>query len=260
VSLYLRFTQRNGRTILAERRVLYPYAITAPINRAGVAELTLQSISGGLYGGEHVAQHIHLRPGAAARLVQPAATTVRRRAATGPARQTISLKAEENTTLVYATRPLIMLPDAALEQNWEITTSPGARIMFWDGFASHNPKGEKPEWSLTSRVSVRGPDGKLLATERMAVDGTTLANELQGMAGRFSAFGKIWCLGFTPGQTMPDISSQASFGQTLLPNNVGFAIALAAADGGALCAALQEILGKAEHPNTSWVLKPPGAA
>ncbi len=74
-----------GRTRLAERRASYPYSITAPIAPPdGTAQLTLQSISGGLYGGENVSQHIRLRDGASARLMQPAATTVRRRAEAGP--------------------------------------------------------------------------------------------------------------------------------------------------------------------------------
>lgn len=236
-----------GRTRLVERRAAYPYSVTAPVNRAGTVELTLQSISGGLYAGESLAQHINLREGAAARLVQPAATTVRRGGADAPARQNIRLEAGENAQLVYASRPLIMLPGAALAQNWEIILSPGARVMFWDGFVSHSPKGEAPDWSLTSRVNVRGIDGKLLAAERMQVQGATLGNGFQGMAGTFSAFGKFWCLGQSPITSAPRFENLHA-SHTALPNNSGCVIALSARDGGALCAAMEQILSLLDSP------------
>ena len=236
-----------GRTILAERRTSYPYSITAPIAQAdGMAQLTLQSISGGLYGGETVSQRIKLRDGACARLVQPAATTVRRRAEAGPARQSITLEAGQDARLIYATRPLIMLPGAALRQEWEIILAPGARVMFWDGFVSHSPKGEAPDWTLTSRVTARTREGKLLAAERMAVRGIELGTGFQGASGSFSAFGKFWCLGDSPEttlfQTLPCRLATIRTGVTALPGGAGFTIALAAPDGGALSAAMEEIL------------------
>ncbi|MDE1897331.1 MAG: urease accessory protein UreD, partial [Rhodospirillales bacterium] len=117
MSLYLRFTQRHGRTILAERRVLYPYAITAPINRVGVAELTLQSVSGGIYGGETLNQRIEVSKNATAKLIQPAATTVRRNKAS----QNIQITTGENASLLYLTRPLIMFSGSAFRQSWSIT-------------------------------------------------------------------------------------------------------------------------------------------
>ena len=241
-----------GRTMLAERRASYPYGITAPIARPdGAAQLTLQSISGGLYGGERVSQHIRLREGASARLIQPAATTVRRKAEAGPARQSIRLEAGAGARLIYATRPLIMLPGAALIQSWEIILSPGARIMFWDGFLSHSPTGEMPDWSLTSRVTARTPEGKLLAAERMAVEGASLGQGFQGMQGGFSAFGKFWCFGGTAPLGEFDCGTAAiRTGHTALPGEAGFTIALAAPDGGTLTAAMEQILARLEETSS----------
>ena len=223
-----------GRTLLVERRAAYPYSVTAPIMQpGGIAQLTLQSISGGLYGGEHLSQHIHVRAGASARLLQPAATTVRR-TATGHSRQSINLNVGENAFLVYAARPLIMLPGAALAQDWNITIAPGARVMFCDGFVSHSPRGEAPSWFLASRVTIRGANGALLASERMAIN---------GLEGGFTAFGKFWSLGHGASGTPPILPELQNIrgGITTLPNQQGFVIALAAPNGGALCAAMEQI-------------------
>ncbi len=245
----------RGRTILAERRASYPYSITAPIIQAdGTARLTLQSISGGLYGGETLSQHVRLGAGASARLVQPAATTVRRRAQAGPARQSIRLEAGAGARLIYATRPLIMLPGSALRQDWEISLAPGALVVLWDGFVSHSPKGEAPDWSLTSRLTARTAEGKLLAAERMAVDGVSLGNGFQGMAGSFSAFGKFWGLGLAaglaPAERLLRGLDNIRTGITTLPGSAGFTIALAAQDGGALSAAMEKILARLEEPSS----------
>lgn len=242
-----------GRTILTERRAGYPYSVTAPIRQpGGMAQLTLQSISGGLYGGERLAQHITLRQGAHARLIQPAATTVRCSAKASPAaRQSIILEAEGGARLVYASRPLIMLPGAALHQDWDILLSPGARVMFWDGFVSHSPNGEVPDWSLTSRMSARTREGKLLAAERMVVKGASLGAGFQGATQTFGAFGKFWCLGAPPGQIehrlLPQGLETAATGITSLPAGAGFTIALAAETGGALSSAMERILAWLEE-------------
>lgn len=224
--LALRFTQRNGRTILAERRVLYPYAITAPINRAGMAELTLQSISGGIYGGETLSQRIEVSENASVKLIQPAATTVRRNNAC----QNIQLTAGENATLFYLTRPLIMFPGSALRQSWSITIGPGARIVLFDGFLSRTPE---TEWHLTTRLTVHAPTGKLLTAERMELNGAAQKS--------FTAFGKFWCFGHPMPPCLP-AQPETATGITALPNNAGFTIALAAQTGGALCAAVAQIV------------------
>lgn len=227
--LTLRFTQRNGRTILAERRVLYPYAITAPINRAGMAELTLQSVSGGIYGGETLCQSIDVSENASAKLIQPAATSIRRKH-TEAAIQNIALRAEQNANLVYLTRPLIMFPGAALTQSWAIILAPGARIILFDGFLPRLPQSD---WQLSTRLSVHTTAGKLLAAERMEVNGATLKNP--------AAFGKFWCLGQPMPPRLP-AQPETETGLTALPNNAGFTIAIAAPSGGALCAAMAQIL------------------
>ncbi|MBU6418972.1 MAG: urease accessory protein UreD [Proteobacteria bacterium] len=237
----------GGRTVLAERKAGYPFSVTTPISRKdGAAQLTLQSISGGLYGGECITQHIHVRPGASARLIQPTATTVRR-ADTTPARQSIRLEAGENAALVYAARPLIMLPGAALAQDWEIILAQGARLMFWDAFVSHSPNGETPAWSLTSRVNLRAANGSLLAAERIAVKGAELGEGFQGVVGDFSAFGKFWRLGPGPVENPVRSLENIQNGFTRLPGEAGCVIALAARDGGALCAAMETILNRFEE-------------
>lgn len=236
-----------GQTILAQRRISYPYAITAPLRGPeGEARLILQSISGGLYGGETLSQILNLSENAQARLTQPAATTVRRRvnAASPAAHQIISLQAAPRASLIYATRPLIFLPGAALVQEWDISLSPDARILFFDGFLGHNPNGNAQIWSFNSRIIVRGESGKPRAIEKMQIN----SGQIDRMA--YRAFGKFWCLGDWPlpaPAALPEFPAVSS-GISALPGQAGFTIALAAQTGGALCAAMDSCLSFLENP------------
>ncbi len=225
-------TSSAERTILKERRAGYPYSVTAPINRAGTAELTLQSISGGLYGGETLSQRIEMSCHARAKLIQPTATTVRRANNIDPAHQTIALQAGPHSNLAYLARPLIMMPGAKLVQNWWITLYPQACITLFDGFLSHSPGDARPDWHFTSRLTACNALGRLLAAERINIRGTALKH--------FTAFGKFWCFGRSPPAALPRLP-KAQIGASALPGNAGFTIALAALDGGTLCEAMEQI-------------------
>ncbi|GAB0116715.1 urease accessory protein UreD [Acidisoma sp. 7E03] len=238
-----------GRTQLTRRHIAYPYHAAAPVSdAAGVACLVLQSVSGGLYGGERLTQRIGVEAGARAALVQPAATVVRRMAEGQEARQAIHLAVARGASFAYLARPLVFLPGAALTQEITVTWAPGARLLLRDGFLAHAPGERGRDWRFTSRLTIRAPDGRLLSAERMAVDRATLEAGRPGAAGGAGAFGKLWLLG-TP-QTeaeaigrriMADWPAEGAVyaAASALPGGCGVGIAIAAADGGALDAALE---------------------
>ncbi|WP_051622245.1 urease accessory protein UreD [Acidocella facilis] len=228
--LRLRFAPgADGRTRLTQRLATYPYAITAPHARTGaLARLTLQSISGGIHGGETLAQHITLAPGARAHLLQPAATAVRRQGDAAPARQSIRLEIGADASLIYETRPLIMLPGAALIQAWDITLAQGAKLLLADGFLTHNPQGGAADWQLTTSLRARSAEGRLLAAEHMAPRASPLA------------CAKLWGFGID----LSGLKLPPGAGRSTLAHGAGHVIALAGAPAGPLCAALEVLVGQ----------------
>ncbi|WP_298214136.1 urease accessory protein UreD [Acidocella sp.] len=230
-----------GRSLLTRRRAGYPFGLAAPLRGPrGGAVVMLQSISGGLYGGERLGQRLVLAEGADVRLIQPAATPVRRQGEAAAARQSITLETGAGARLIYATRPLILLPGAALIQDWEVVLAPGARLLFWEGFAAHAPGKAAAAWRLAGRVSIRAPGGRLLAAERMTARSGDAACA-------YGAFGKIWCLGGGPPREPPPVPSAGIYcGVSALPGGAGYVIALAAREGGRLADALESLAGWAE--------------
>lgn len=237
-----------GRTQLIRRHVAYPYHTAATVpDAAGVARLILQSVSGGLYGGERLVQRIRAEAGARAALVQPAATVVRRMAEGVEARQDIHLAVAAGARLAYLARPLVFLPGAALTQEITVSLAPGARLLLRDGFLAHQPGVRGRDWRFTSRVNVRSPEGRLLAAERISLDRTLLEGGRPGAAGGASAFGKLWLLGTstTEAETIArrimaewPADGAVYAAASSLPGGCGLAVTLAARDGGALDAAL----------------------
>lgn len=243
--LDLAFTPGSaGRTQLTRRHIAYPYHAAAPVpDAAGVSCLVLQSVSGGLYGGERLGQRIRVEPGARAAIVQPAATVVRRMAEGTVARQTISLTVEAGAQLAYLARPLILFPGSSLEQEIVVTIAPGGRLLLRDGFLDHQPGARGRDWRFASRVNLRAPDGRLLAAERTALGRAILDAGRPGVAGAHRAFGKLWLLGVTAEERAvlpPRIQAEwppegaVYAAASALPGECGLVIALAAADGGAL--------------------------
>ena len=240
-----------GRTQLARRHIAYPYHAAAPVpDAAGVSRLVLQSVSGGLYGGERLVQRIRVEGGARAAILQPAATVVRRMAEDIVARQTIRLTVAAGAQLAYLTRPLILFPGSALEQDIGVIIAPGGRLLLRDGFLDHQPGARGRDWRFASRVTVRSPDGRLLAAERMTLGRAILDAGRPGVAGAYRAFGKLWLLGATEEERAalpPRIQAEwppegaVYAAACALPGESGLVIALAAADGGALDAGMDRV-------------------
>lgn len=240
-----------GRTQLIRRHIAYPYHAAAPVpDTAGVSRLVLQSVSGGLYGGERLSQNIRVKSGARVALVQPAATVVRRMAEGDVARQMIRLTVEADGQLAYLARPLILFPGSALEQDIAVTLAPGGRLLLRDGFLDHQPGSRGRDWRFVSRVSLRAPDGRLLAAERLTLGRAVLDAERPGVTAAHRAFGKLWLLGATeaereilPARIQAEWPPESAVyaAASLLPGACGLVIAFAAVDGGALDAAIDRM-------------------
>jgi urease accessory protein len=240
-----------GRTQLVRRHIAYPYHAAAPVpDAAGVSRLVLQSVSGGLYGGERLLQRIRVESGARAAILQPAATVVRRMAEGHVARQEIRLTVEAGGQFAYLARPLILFPGSSLEQDIAVTIAPGGRLLLRDGFLDHQPGDPGRDWRLASRIAVRSPEGRLLAAERMSLGRAVLDAGRPGVTAGHRAFGKLWLLGATaderaalPASILAEWPPESAVyaAASVLPGDCGLVIALGAVHGGALDAAMDRM-------------------
>jgi urease accessory protein len=160
--LDLSFERRSGQTVLAQRCVTYPFFVTAPLRGRGrVAEIILQSVSGGLFGDEKVAQRIALGERAAAVIRMPSATIVHDRRGKEPPSFTVSLRVGDGANLHYLPRPVILLPGSALVQSIDLSIGRGSTTLIQDGVLMHDPVTITPApRALDSRISVRHAHGR----------------------------------------------------------------------------------------------------
>ncbi len=183
-----------GISRLVRRRVRYPYTFLKPFwfgdRPEGIATAILQSGSGGLFGGERLAQRILLQPGAALHLTTQAAAIVHARRAAAAAEQRIDLQLAPGSFLEYLPEPMLLFPDAGLEQRISVRLDPAAVLLLGDGVVAHDPDGDGPHGAgaagdrpfglFRGLLEVRLPDGRLLFADRTAVTGAGYDRALAG--------------------------------------------------------------------------------
>jgi urease accessory protein len=194
--LDLAFAVRGGGTVIARRHVSYPYNVTAPLRHHGPeAQVIVQSVSGGLFGGEVLRQAVSAGPGARVCLRMPSAAVVHAQGTKNAARQTVTLRAEERAILFYLPRAIILLPGSALVQVIDISLARSATVMIRDGFLTHDPDGAaKGARRLESGVTVRQACGRIVALDRMRVTDGIIDAAGPGVTNRYRAFGTVWLL------------------------------------------------------------------
>jgi len=266
--LALRFAcAPGGHTVLAQRLVRYPHHITAPLAGRHAAELVVQSASGGLYGGEQLAQRIDLDAGAQVTLRFPSATVVHAARGQAAVQQGVALQLAEGANLHYLQRPLILLPGARLVQTLQASVAAGAQLLWSEGVMLHTPvppadaparplAQAAPGRSFDSRLAITDAAGRPRVIDRFCLDDAMLDAAVPGVTGSARAFGALWWLGRLPDDAAArcraavravqaggaGVSLGVSAGVSSLPHGMGLVLRVAARNGGDLAAALGTLL------------------
>lgn len=248
--LDLGFDVVGGRTVLARRHVGYPFNVTAPLRtKEPRARIIVQSVSGGLYGGDTVEQIVRAAANAQVTVRLPSATVSHTTQTGAAARHGLTLIAGAGATLQYLPRPLILFPGSLVVQTTRITAAADATILVRDGFMLHDPPSvPAAPRSLHSVLTARDAAGRLIALDRMRLADAMLAEASPGVTGGFRAFGTIWLIRrLDPAAYLdlaaamaPLLAAQAECyaAMSALRGNGGAVLRVAAADGGALDVAL----------------------
>jgi urease accessory protein len=246
----------GGRTVLARRQVRYPHHVTAPLAGRDDAVLVVQSASGGLYGGEHLQQQVVLGAGAQVTLRFPSATVVHAARQQPAVQQAVQLELGAGAVLRYLQRPLILLPGARVVQRLRASVADGARMLWCEGVALHDPAGAATAPAagrlFDSRLAITDPAGRLRVVDRFCFDTAMLAAAVPGVTGRHRAFGALWWIGPLPegqpgrwrlaAQAVQAAGTGLSVAASSLPHGMGAVLRVAAPDAGGLDAALGTLL------------------
>mgnify|MGYP001193127520 CR=1 FL=1 len=202
--LALEFAARNtGPTYLARQFATYPFHICRPFwlenDPKGMATLYLQSCSGGLYGGERLSSSIRTRARAHAHVTTQASTIVH--GLEGECAVTeLAIDAEESSFLEVFNEPLILLPQASVENRVAIHCAGDAVVLYGDAFLVHDPEGKQACFgTLDSTVSVHF-DGETRPSvlDRSLLTGSFFREACPGASGRWPVQGTLYLLGRSP--------------------------------------------------------------
>ena len=248
------FVRGGGTTVLARQVVPYPFHITRPFrlypSRLDIATLYLQSASGGLYRADRLSLDIVARPGSRAHVTTQSATVVHDTGAFA-ARQETRLAIASDAILALHPDPLILFPGAALDLDTRIVLGTNARAIVSEGFASHDPSGNRRPFSrIGLSLKIETEAGATLVKECSRLDGASLAGAASPL-GAWAAYGSLMILG--PAECLPEIAAlqdaadaaTCSCGASPLPNAAGLGVRMLAPSGGALSAGMDAVFATA---------------
>jgi urease accessory protein len=202
--LALHYEQRNGRTVLAQRRHEGPLVVQKPFYPEGdaVCHTILVHPPGGIAGGDALQIDAHAGPSAHVLLTMPAAGKWYRSA--GPwAQQRVVLKAGSAAYVEWLPQETILFDGARAHIEMHIDLADDASFIGWDilclGRAGSGERYVHGECRLHTRVSRAG---KLLWFERALIAaGDLFCNSPAGLGGR-TVFGTLLAAGPNVGELM----------------------------------------------------------
>lgn len=244
---------RRGRTRLERKRARYPYVVMTTLPgdgpAAGAAKVIIQSGSGGLFADERLGAVFEARARSCAQVLTQGATVVHSMAGAREARQRVEITVHPGARLDYVPKPVILFPASRLRQELDVCLHDGASAWVAEGFLSHDPEGAGGHFAVyENRVSVSGPDGRLLATDRMEIAGKAVARGAPGISGDARAFATLYLLSRAqdkpPAEVLRRVLPAAPImaGLSALPNDIGLLVRLAAPEGGLLADAMDRLI------------------
>ena len=225
----------GGRTVLTRRRYRWPLLVGRVFDDERGGVLTVQNSAGTLIPGDVIRQSIEVVDGGVATVRGQGATTISGTSTGAEAFEDTQLTVDATGELWYAPAPRIVTPHARYRQDLRVRVAPGGWAVVVDAVVLHPECGNADFGSYASTVEVWGSAHDLLVVDAQSLDAMPAARRAP------SAFGTVYLMGLGDAPTW--VPSDAVYGaSTELPNAAGWAVRIAAHDGGALRTALDEVL------------------
>lgn len=243
--------EHGGATFVRRQFATYPYHFCRAHRLAGdadgMATLYVQSLSGGIYEDERLSLTIAAEPETRAHVTSQASTVVHSMDG-GHAETSVEIDAREGSIIEYMTDPFILFPGARLTSKTRIRRHETAVAICADAFLTHDPQGIGRCFGyFDSRLDITDDDGRLLARDRMTLDGASFLSRSILKAGGYAGLATVTvvtpqALSATVVETMRkalDEHADIYAGVSTLPNECGAWARLLATDGASLRAATE---------------------
>ncbi len=236
----------EGRTFLDRQYASYPFHVCKvqyhdPAH-PNLATVYTQSCSGGVYEYDHHEIELTAQAGAQCHVTTQAATIVHSMPA-GQARQEIKILAHAGSYVEFLPDPQILFPQSQFSSFIRVRAAECATVMVSDSFLMHDPQalGAVPKF-YGSEIVVEDAVGRLLVTDRLRLDTSSLQRRVIGVTGNFGAQGTVLVIcDKTVIQEILNLGRQLSFdykdaavGLSALPNRAGLYFRCLAQDGATL--------------------------
>jgi urease accessory protein len=236
----------DRRTYLRRQYARYPFHVCRvqyqDLGHPGLATLYIQSCSGGLYEDDHLDLALSAAEKAEAHVSTQAATVVHGMPG-GSARQRVHIHCENRSYLEYLPDPQILFPGSRCRSEIIVRLCGNAVAVVSDSFLRHDPSGRDEMFSayFTEIVIENGP-GKILAIDRLKIDGQAFHDPCPGVSGSFAAQGTmiIASLDFASRAVADELQKikfdrdEAVIGSSRLPKSAGILVRVLTKDGAAL--------------------------
>lgn len=248
-ALDLVFARVGGRTVLTRRRYRWPLLIGRVFDepaQPGMGSVTVQNAAGTVIPGDVVRQRISVVDAGWAVVRGQGATVVSGVPGRGEAVEDVCVRVGAGSRLLLDPPPRILTAHARYRQHTQVCVEPGGQAVFTDTVVLHPALTDDVFGSYASRVAITAADGALLALDAQVLATMPVVRRAP------TAFGTVYIVGAGLDTAMtartPALESLADLGSvyvgvTDLPNSAGWAVRIAASDGGALRTAIGAVIG-----------------
>ncbi|BCI56034.1 urease accessory protein UreD [Mycolicibacterium litorale] len=249
-ALDLTFAGVGGRTVLTRRRYRWPLLIGRVFPDSvhpATGSVTVQNSAGTVIPGDIVTQRIAVIDGGSAIVRGQGATTVAGIPGGAEALEQTVLRVDATSRLLLDAAPRILTPHARYRQRTEVCVAPGGRAVLVDAVVLHPDLTDPLFGGYRSDVVITAPDGTLLALDAQHLDATPRVRRAP------TAFATVYVVGTGLDTVLtsrtPELEAlsvltgdrRTYVGVSDLPNDAGWAVRIAASDGGVLRTAVAAV-------------------
>lgn len=249
-ALDLVFAGAGGRTVLTRRRYRWPLLIGRVFDdreRPAVGSVTVQNAAGTLIPGDVVRQSVSVIDGGQAVVRGQGATVVSGVPGGAVAIEDTVLRADAGSRLWFDNPPRILTSHSRYRQHSEVCVEPGGGVLLVDAVVLHPDLTESTFGGYESRVAVIATDGRLLALDAQRLTAPPRVRRAP------NAFATVYLVGSGFDRVMTAVTPALEALSVLggerrsyvaagdLPNGAGWAVRIAASDGGALRATMAAV-------------------
>ncbi|CAN5571167.1 urease accessory protein UreD [soil metagenome] len=242
-ALDITFAAVGGRTVLTRRRYRWPLLIGRVFrdpDQPLTGSVTIQNAAGTIIPGDVIRTRMTVVDGGSAVVRGQGATVVSGTPGGAVAVEDTHVRVQAGSGLLLDPSPRIVTPHARYRQYTELCVGAGGRAVFVDSLVLHPDLAAEDFGSYESSVAVTAADGSL-----RALDAQMMAT-LPRIRRAPRAFGTVYVVDTGLDTTMTALSpnleslsvlagdSRVYVAVSDLPNDAGWAVRLAASDGGVL--------------------------